>query len=85
MKNLILHNVRLQQADKLVATETEAKALQHDFDTNMNEEMADVITENVLKQMSEIVDNDSDFAPLTDNDYKKVTKVDAIIILIYLG
>ena len=34
--------------------------------------MADIITANVLQQMAEIVDNDAEFAPLTEDDYRKI-------------
>ena len=39
LKSLIRHNVRLQQADQLISTGTEVKALQHDFVTKMIEEL----------------------------------------------
>ena len=80
LKNLILHNVRLQHADKIVGTENEAKALQHDFDLKMTEEMADIITANVLTQMAEIVDNDAEFAPLTEDDYRKIKNFETDIV-----
>ena len=80
MKNLIRHNVRLQQADKIVGTENEAKVLQQDFDSKMTEEMADIITANVLKQMAEIVDHDIEFAPLTEDDYRKIKNFETDIV-----
>ena len=79
MKNLILHNVRLQHADKTVGTENEAKVLQQDFDSKMTEEMAVVITENVLKQMVDIVEHDIEFSPLTEDDYRRIKNLETDI------
>ena len=42
--------------------------------------MADIITANVLKQMAEIVDNDAEFAPLTEDDYRKIKNLETDII-----
>ena len=66
LKNLILHNV-LQQA------------LQHDFDKKMSEESAETITDSVLQQMSDIVDNDLDFASLCEDDFKQIKNFESDI------
>ena len=80
MKNIILHNVRLQHADTIGGTENEAKVLQQEFDSKMTEEMADIITANVLKQMAEIVDHDIELSPLTEDDYRKIKHFETDIV-----
>ena len=75
LKNIILHNVRLQQTEKRVGTqENDSKEMQQQFDSKMTEEMAVVITENVLKQMVVIVEQDIEFSPLTEDDYRRIKK-----------
>ena len=81
MKNFILHNVRLQQADRKdgirVGTENDSKEMQQKIDSKMTEEMAVVITENVFKQMGLIVEQDTEFSPLTEEDYRRIKNFEA--------
>ena len=46
----------------------------------MSEEMADIITANVLKKMAEIVDHDIEFPPLTEDDYRKIKNFETDIV-----
>ena len=46
-----------------------------DMATNMTEDLAEELTENVLKQTNDIVDKEIDFVPLTEKEYKHFKKL----------
>ena len=51
--------------------------MQQQFDSKMAEEIAVLITENVRQQLEEIVEQDTEFSPLTKEDHKMIKNVEA--------
>ena len=79
LRRIILHNVKSQQNDNRVGTAPQkySNEMQQKYDSNMAEVLADVTPANVLTQLVLIAEQDTEYSPLTKEDWKIIKNSEA--------